>query len=146
MKTTPQVLLVEDNPADANLVCEALSQSSLPNSVFAVSDGEEALQFLHREGKYADRFPPDLILLDLSLPRKDGRAVLAEVKSNPALRQTPVVIFSSSQSPQDIALSYELGANGYVCKPGNLHEYLTAVRSITEFWLGHARLPRREDS
>ncbi len=146
MKTTPQVLLVEDNPADANLVAEALSQSELPNFVVAVSDGEEALAFLHREGKYADRFPPDLILLDLSLPRKDGRAVLAEVKSNPVLRQTPVVVFSSSQSPQDISLSYELGANGYVCKPGNLHEYLTAVRSITEFWLGQARLPRREDS
>jgi chemotaxis family two-component system response regulator Rcp1 len=146
MKTMPQVLLVEDNPADMNLVTEMLSQSRCPNRVSTVSDGEEALAFLHRQGKYADEFMPDLVLLDLSLPRKDGRAVLAEVKADPALRKIPIVVFSTSQAPQDISLSYELGANGYVCKPGNLHEYLSAIQSITEFWFGHARLPRKEDA
>lgn len=145
MKTTPHILLVEDNPADLNLVSEALGQTRVPNRVCSVTDGEEALAFLHRTGKYADELAPDLVLLDLSLPRKDGLTVLAEVKSDPALRKTPMVIFSTSQAPQDIAISYDLGANGYVCKPGNLHEYLAAIRAISEFWFGCARLPRKED-
>jgi chemotaxis family two-component system response regulator Rcp1 len=145
MKTTPHVLLVEDNMADLNLASDALAQSHCPNHVCTVMDGEEAIAFLQRQGKYADELPPDLVLLDLSLPRKDGRAVLAAIKADPALRKTPVVIFSTSEAPHDISLSYELGANGYVCKPGTLHEYLAAVQSITNFWFGCARLPRKED-
>lgn len=145
MKTVPQVLLVEDNPADLNLASEALEQSRCPNHVCTVMDGEEALAFLQRLGKYAGQPVPDLVLLDLSLPRKDGKAVLAEIKADPLLRKIPVVVFSTSQAPHDIALSYELGANGYVCKPGNLHDYLLAIQSITEFWFGYARLPRKEE-
>jgi chemotaxis family two-component system response regulator Rcp1 len=145
MKTTPQVLLVEDNPADMNLACDALAQSHCPNQVCTATDGEEAIAFLQRKGKYANQLRPDLVLLDLSLPRKDGRAVLAAVKADPALRRMPVVVFSTSEAPNDISLSYELGANGYVCKPGTLHEYLTAIQTITEFWFGCARLPRKEE-
>ena len=145
MKTTPQVLLVDDNPADLNLASEALEQSGRPNRVCTVMDGDEALAYLQRQGKYANELTPDLVLLDLSLPRKDGRAVLAEIKGDPILRKIPVVVFSTSQAAHDISLSYELGANGYVCKPGNLHDYLLAIQSITDFWFGYARLPRKED-
>ena len=145
MKTTPQVLLVDDNPADLNLVSDAFAQSRCPNHVCSVMDGEEALAFMQRQGKYANELAPDLVLLDLSLPRKDGRAVLAAIKADPALRKTPVVVFSTSEAPHDISLSYELGANGYVCKPGTLHEYLAAIQSITNFWFGCARLPRKGD-
>jgi chemotaxis family two-component system response regulator Rcp1 len=145
MKTIAQVLLVEDNPADLNLASEALAQSRCPNHVCSVVDGVEAIAFLQRQGKYAEELRPDLVLLDLSLPRKDGRAVLAVIKADPALRMTPVVVFSTSEAPQDISLSYELGANGYVCKPGTLHEYLAAIQAITNFWFGCARLPRKEE-
>ncbi len=110
----------------------------------AVMDGVEAVALLHREGKYAQTPPPDLILLDLNLPRKDGRAVLAEVKTDPALRQTPIVVFSTSQAGHDIVRCYELGANSYVSKPGNLREFVSAVKSIESFWFGCARLPQKE--
>ena len=101
--------------------------------------------FCIREGKYADKPVPDLVLLDLNLPRKDGRAVLAEVKSHLKLRSTPIVIFSTSQATQDIATSYELGANSYVCKPGNLHDYVATIDSIGEFWFGCAHSPHEEE-
>ena len=145
MKKLSRVLLVDDNPADIDLTRDVLAHSNCPNQVCWVGDGEEAMAFLQHEGKYADKPVPDLVLLDLNLPRKDGRAVLAEVKSHPTLHSTPVVIFSTSEASQDIAQSYELGANSYVCKPGNLHDYVAAVDSIGEFWFGCAQIPHEEE-
>jgi two-component system, chemotaxis family, response regulator Rcp1 len=141
----PQVLLVDDNPADIDLASDALAHCRCPHQISAVTDGEQALAFLHGQGEYAGRPRPDLLLLDLNLPRKDGRAVLAEVKADPALRRMPVVILSTSQAQQDIAHSYDLGANSYVCKPGNLHDYIEAIHSIGEFWFGYACLPHEEE-
>jgi chemotaxis family two-component system response regulator Rcp1 len=146
MKKLSRVLLVDDNPADIDLTRDVLARGDYPSLVCSVADGEEAMAFLQREGRYADKLVPDLVLLDLNLPRKDGRAVLAEVKSHPTLHSTPVVIFSTSQASQDIDKSYELGANSYVCKPGNLHDYVAAIDSIGEFWFGCARFPREEES
>ena len=146
MKRLSRVLLVDDNPADIDLTRDVLARSGHPSLVCWVEDGEEAMAFLQRAGKYADLLAPDLVLLDLNLPRKDGRSVLGEVRSHPTLRFTPVVIFSTSQASQDIAQSYELGANSYVCKPGNLHDYVAAVDSIGEFWLGCVQFANEEES
>ncbi len=145
MKIVNDILLVDDNPADSDLTSDVLARSSCPSRVAAVPDGVEALSFLRRRGQYAQSQAPDLIVLDLNLPKKDGRAVLAEVKSDPALRRTPVVVFSTSQAPHDIARSYELGANSYVSKPGDLQGFVAAVQSIENFWCGCARLPRKEE-
>jgi len=144
MKTT-EVLLVDDNPADSDLTGEVLARNGCPSNIHAVVNGAEAVAFLRREGKYADAVLPDLVILDLNLPRKDGRAVLAEVKADPLLRKIPIAIFSTSEAPQDIARSYELGANCYVSKPGNLQDFISAVTSIGEFWFAVARLPREEE-
>ncbi|HEY8671910.1 MAG TPA: response regulator [Terriglobales bacterium] len=141
MKPTPEILLVDDNPADANLTCEVLATSERPSHISTVSDGEQALEFLHRTGKYSDAVRPDLVILDLNLPRRDGRAVLAEVKADPELSELPVVIFTTSRSSHDIARCYELGANCYVSKPGNLGQFFSAVRSLETFWFGFASLP-----
>ena len=144
MKKLPQVLLVDDNPADVGLAREALAGGRHQSCISTVGDGEEAMAFLHRAGQYANTVRPDLVILDLNLPKKDGRAVLAEAKADTDLRSIPVVVFSTSQSMLDIARSYELGANCYVSKPGNLSDYFLAVRSIEEFWFGSASLPRKE--
>jgi two-component system response regulator len=144
MRTT-EVLLVDDNPADTDLTSEVLSRSGCPSHIHVVFNGLEAIAFLRREGKYANALLPDFVILDLSLPGKDGRAVLAEVKGDQLLRKIPIAIFSTSEAPQDIVRSYELGANGYVCKPGNLQDFISAVTSIGEFWFGVARLPREEE-
>jgi chemotaxis family two-component system response regulator Rcp1 len=144
MKTT-EVLLVDDNPADTDLTSEVLSRNRRPTHIHAVFDGVEAIAFLRQEGKYANAPLPDFMILDLSLPGKDGRAVLAEVKGDQILRQIPITIFSTSEARQDIVRSYELGANCYVRKPGNLQDFISAVTSIGEFWLGLARLPREEE-
>lgn len=141
MKPTPEILLVDDNPADANLTCEVLATSERPSHISTVSDGEQALAFLRRTGKYSDAVRPDLLILDLNLPRRDGRAVLAEVKADPELNELPVVIFTTSRSSHDIARCYELGANCYVSKPGNLGQFFSAVRSLETFWFGFASLP-----
>jgi CheY-like chemotaxis protein len=141
MSCSPKILLVDDNPADANLTCEVLATSERPAQVSTVVDGEQAIAFLHRTGQYTAAARPDLIILDLNLPRKDGRAVLAEVKADPALNELPVVVFTTSRSPRDIARCYELGANSYVSKPGNLGQFFSAVRSIENFWFGFASLP-----
>jgi len=140
-----EVLLVDDNPADIDLTHDALSRSRFPTHIRAVGDGVEALAFLERTGKYTDAFAPDLIILDLNLPRKDGRAVLSELKSKPQLRKTPVIIFSTSRASSDISRSYELGANSYVSKPGNLQDYISTIGHIGDFWLGCAHLPPREE-
>jgi chemotaxis family two-component system response regulator Rcp1 len=145
MTAKREILLVDDNPADIDLTSDVLARSHLPSHVQAVTDGVEAVTLLRRQGKYASASVPDLVVLDLNLPKKDGRAVLAEVKKDPVLRRTPVVIFSTSQARHDIASSYELGANSYVSKPGDLQGYVQAIESIENFWLGCARLPHKEE-
>ncbi len=141
MSQVREVLLVDDNPADVVLAREALAGSAHRSQISSVGDGEEAMAFLNRKGQYAEVIRPDLVILDLNLPRKDGRAVLQEVKGDPLLQGIPVVIFSTSRLGRDIASSYELGANCYVCKPGNLKDFFTAVQSIEEFWFNFVCLP-----
>jgi two-component system, chemotaxis family, response regulator Rcp1 len=144
MRTT-EVLLVDDNPADTDLTSEVLARNGCSSHVQSVVDGVEAIAFLRRQGKYASVLVPDFVILDLSLPGKDGRTVLAEVKSDPVLRKIPITIFSTSEAKQDIFRSYELGANCYITKPGNLRDFISAVSSISEFWFGLAHLPREEE-
>jgi two-component system response regulator len=137
-----EILLVEDNPGDVELTREALHDSKVHMHLSVVNDGVEALAFLRRQTRYADAPRPDLILLDLNLPRKDGRGVLAEIKADPELRQIPVVILTSSQAEQDILRAYELHANCYVTKPVDLDQFITIVRSIEQFWFTVVKLPR----
>jgi CheY-like chemotaxis protein len=144
-KTEPEVLLVDDNPADSDLTSEVLAQSQLQFHVSTVSDGVEAISFLRRQGKYAEMPHPDLIVLDLNLPGKDGRSVLEEVKSDAKLSKIPVVIFTTSEATSDIEHSYRLGANCYLRKPGNLREFVAVVQSMANFWLGSATLPQKEN-
>jgi two-component system, chemotaxis family, response regulator Rcp1 len=143
MKLLPELLVVDDNPADVALVCEALGGSLRRSKINSVGDGVEALAFLDRREKYANVPRPDLVILDLNLPKKDGLAVLAAMKAVPELRRIPVVIFSTSQLRKDIVRSYEVGANCYVKKPGNLNEFFAAVKSIEEFWFSFVNLPPR---
>ncbi|MFZ0318299.1 MAG: response regulator [Candidatus Sulfotelmatobacter sp.] len=143
MKARLRLLLVDDNPADVGLAREALVESARHSEIASVEDGMEAMAYLDRRGKYADAVRPDLIILDLSLPKKDGHAVLAAIKARPELRRIPVVIFSTSQLSRDITRSYELGANCYVSKPGNLKDFFSAVKSIEGFWCGFVNLPRQ---
>jgi CheY-like chemotaxis protein len=144
LKNGAQVLLVDDNPADVDLTSDVLGKSKGRFHVSAVGDGEEAILFLRRAGRYADAPSPDLIVLDLNLPRKDGRAVLSEVKSDPDLARIPVVVFTTSQASSDVNRSYELGANCYLRKPGNLSEFVEVVQSMADFWLSFACLPPKE--
>ena len=139
-----EILLVEDNPADAYLTCDALSGSAHPCHVTVVTDGAMAIASLRESCDKA--LAPDLVILDLNLPLKDGRAFLAEVKADPRLRKTPVVVFTTSQAEVDIERSYELGANCYLRKPGNLTDFVTVVTAMTQFWLGSATLPPRRRS
>jgi CheY-like chemotaxis protein len=136
-----EILLVEDNPGDVRLTIEALREGKVRNHLSVAEDGEEALAFLRREGSHAGAPRPDLILLDLNLPRKDGREVLAEIKADPRLRSIPVVILTTSQADQDVARSYELSANCYVTKPIDLEQFIGVVRSIETFWLTIVTLP-----
>jgi CheY-like chemotaxis protein len=137
-----EILLVEDNPGDAELTREALAESKLLIRLHVARDGVEALAYLRREPGYESAPRPDVILLDLNLPRKDGRAVLKEIKEDPALRRIPVVVLTSSRAEQDIARAYDLNANCYVTKPVDLEQFLTIVRSIEQFWLTVVKLPR----
>ncbi len=137
-----EILLVEDNPADATLVREALAINPHPSPLTCCGDGESAAAYLR--GCLKSEARPDLIILDLNLPRKDGRALLAELKSDPELHCVPIVVFSTSQSNLDIARSYELGANCYVNKPVELQRFFAAVRAIVEFWYGCASLPQED--
>ena len=141
---TPEILLVDDNPADTDLIAEVWARNGRPSNNHAITDGVEAIAFLRREQKYAHALVPDFVILDLNLPKKDGRAVLAEVKTDTFLRKIPIAIFSTSEAQQDIVRSYELGANCYVSKPGNLQGFISAVTLIGDFWFGLARLPREE--
>jgi len=133
---------VEDNLGDIRLTTEALRENKFRNKLNVVRDGVEATSFLHREGKYARAPRPDLILLDLKLPGKDGREVLAEVKADEDLKRIPVVILSSSKAEEDIVKSYNLHANCYVTKPVNLEQFIAVVKSIQDFWLTIVKLPR----
>jgi chemotaxis family two-component system response regulator Rcp1 len=139
-----EILLVDDNPADTDLTSDVMARNGYPSRIHTVVDGVEALTFLRHEGKYANALPPDFVILDLNLPKKDSHAVLAEVKADPVLRKIPIMIFSTSEAQQDIVRSYELGANCYVRKPGNLQEFISAIRLIGEFWFGLVRLPSEE--
>jgi two-component system, chemotaxis family, response regulator Rcp1 len=140
-----EILLVDDNSADTGLTSEVLARSGWPSHIHALTDGAEAIAFLRQERKYAKALLPDFVVLDLDMPKVNGHTVLAEVKADPVLRKIPIAIFSTSEAQQDIVRSYELGANCYVCKPGNLQDYISAVKSIGEFWFGSARLPRKDN-
>jgi len=136
-----RILLIEDNPGDVRLTKEALREGGSWMELSVVEDGLEAMAFLRREGRYASAPRPDLILLDLNLPQKDGREVLAEIKSDRMLARTPVVVLTSSHADRDICRAYELGANCYVTKPVDLEEFLQVVKAVEDFWLAVAELP-----
>jgi CheY-like chemotaxis protein len=137
-----EILLVEDNPGDVRLTREALREGKVRNNLYVVSDGVEALEFLRRQGQHTDAARPDLILLDLNLPRKDGREVLQDIKSDPALRHIPVVVLTSSQADQDIIRAYDLHANCYVTKPVDFEQFIHVVRTIENFWFSIVKLPQ----
>jgi len=136
-----EILLVEDNPGDVRLTMEALKEGKVINNLTVVADGQEAMDFLQRAGTFEDAPRPDLILLDLNLPRKDGREVLEEIKSHKDLKRIPVVVLTTSQAEQDIVKSYDLGVNCYITKPVDLDQFINVVKSIEQFWLTVVTLP-----
>jgi len=138
---TAEILLIEDNLGDVRLIKEAFKEGKIINHMSVVEDGEAAMAFLRREGPYAGAVRPDLILLDLNLPKKDGREVLAEIKADEDLKRIPVVILTTSQAEEDILRTYDLHANCYVTKPVDLEQFLAVVRSIEDYWLAIVRLP-----
>jgi two-component system, chemotaxis family, response regulator Rcp1 len=138
-----EILLVEDNVGDIRLTEEVLKDCKMLNRLSVVRDGEQVMAYLRREGRYAARPQPDLILLDLNLPKKDGREVLAEIKFDPDLKRIPVVVLTTSSAEQDIIKSYDLYANCYLTKPVQLDEFIAVVRSIEDFWLAIVKLPTR---
>lgn len=138
---TLDILLVEDNPGDARLAAEAWKEGSVPGRLHVVSDGVEAIHFLRNSESYAAAPKPDLMLLDLNLPRKDGREVLAEIKNDPDLRRIPVVVLTTSQADLDILRSYDLHANCFVSKPVDLDSFISVIKSISEFWGRVVKLP-----
>jgi two-component system, chemotaxis family, response regulator Rcp1 len=137
------ILVVEDNLGDARLIKEVLNEHKIYNSLFIVNDGVEAMNFLLKEGKYKDATKPDLIILDLNLPKKDGREVLEEIKANDDLRRIPVVIMTISQAEADILRSYNLHANCYVTKPIDLDQFIKVIKSIEDFWFSIVKLPAK---
>jgi CheY-like chemotaxis protein len=136
-----EILLVEDNPGDARLTREAFKEGKVLNHLNVVGDGVQALAYLSKEGEYARAERPDLILLDLNLPKKDGREVLEEIKADPNLRRIPVVVLTTSEAEKDIVNSYELHANAYITKPVELDRFIDIVQSIENFWLTIVKLP-----
>lgn len=140
--TPVKILLVEDNPADVRLTIEALKEGKISNCLNVAKDGVEAIDILQQRGAFADTPRPDLILLDLNLPKKDGREVLAEIKADDHLRRIPVVVLTTSQAEEDILKSYNLYANCYISKPVDLEKFITVVRAIEDFWLTVVSLPR----
>jgi CheY-like chemotaxis protein len=135
------ILLVEDNPGDVRLTREALSDAKVLNTLTVAVDGLEALAALRREGRFANAPRPDIILLDLNLPRKDGRDVLAEIKADPDFRRIPVVVLTTSKAEEDVLRTYDLHANCYITKPLDLEQFITVVKSIEDFWFTVVRLP-----
>lgn len=140
-----EILLVEDNPADVRLTVEALKDGKILNNLTVASDGVEALQVLRREGAHADASRPDIILLDLNLPRLDGREVLQQIKDDEDLRRIPVVVLTTSADEQDVLRMYDLHANCYITKPVDLEQFLDIVKTIEDFWLTVVRLPADRD-
>jgi CheY-like chemotaxis protein len=136
-----EILLVEDNPGDVRLISEILKEGKVRNTLHVVYDGVEAITFLRKQGEYSGIPRPDLILLDLNLPKKDGREVLAEIKADEDLMRIPVVVLTTSQSEIDILKSYDLHANCYITKPVDLEQFLKVVKSIEDFWLTVVKLP-----
>ncbi len=136
-----EILLVEDNPGDARLTAEALTDAKVLNTLTVVQDGVEALTYLRRQGRYSDAPRPDVVLLDLNLPKKDGREVLAEIKEDPDLRRIPVVVLTTSRAEEDIARTYDLHGNCYISKPVDLEQFMTVIKSIENFWFTVVRLP-----
>jgi chemotaxis family two-component system response regulator Rcp1 len=139
---TINILLVEDNPADVLLTMEALKEGDISHELNVVNDGAEAIAYLRRKGKYTDAVLPDIILLDINLPKKNGFEVLAEIKEDQRLKSIPVIILTTSSARQDIRRAYDLHANCYIVKPLDFDAFLNVVRSIEDFWLSVARLPR----
>ena len=135
------IFLVEDNKADIRLIQEVLKSSVLPHQVIIARNGVEAMEYLHQEGEYQDALRPDLILLDLNLPRKDGREVLAEIKTDPKLRRIPVIVLTTSSNEEDIYHSYDLHVNCYITKSRNLNQLFQIVKIIEDFWLSVVTLP-----
>lgn len=138
-----EVLLVEDDPGDVLMTEEAFADHKVANTLNVVADGESAIAYLRKEGEFAEVVTPDLVLLDLNLPRMDGREVLAEIKADPALRRIPVVVLTTSDAEEDILRSYNLHANAYVTKPVDFERFISVVRKIDEFFVSVVRLPRR---
>jgi len=136
-----EILLAEDNPGDVMLTKKALEQGKLANNLHVVTDGVEALEYLRQEGEYADEPRPDLVLLDLNMPRKDGQDVLEELQDDPDLRRIPVVVLTSSESEEDIAKSYELNANAYLTKPVDFDGFIEIVNRMENFWFKVVKLP-----
>jgi two-component system, chemotaxis family, response regulator Rcp1 len=141
-----EILLVEDSPSDAALTVEALEAGKVVNRLSHVSDGVEAMAFLRRQGKYANAAKPDLIMLDLNLPKKDGREVLEELKGDPSLKTIPVVVLTTSRADKDVLRSYELHANCYITKPVEFSKFIDVVKSIEHFWLAVVTLPNKATS
>ena len=139
-----EILLVDDNPGDVRLTTEALKDSNVQKRLHTAKDGIEAIAFLRRKGEYADAPRPDLILLDLNMPRMDGAQVLEEIKKDPALQHIPVVMLTGSQEIEDIIKTYDLHANCYVIKPMDLEQFIMMMKSITNFWLNTLKLPMEE--
>lgn len=135
------ILLVEDNPGDVRLVVESLKESKRPTNLITVKDGVEAIAYLHREGIYANEVRPDIILLDLNLPRKNGKEVLKEIKKDPGLKRIPVIVLTASSAERDIINSYDLNANCYITKPVSLEQFTEVIKSIENFWLKVVKLP-----
>jgi CheY-like chemotaxis protein len=139
-----EILLVEDNPGDVRLTQEALKESKLVNKLHLVGDGEEALAFLRKQGNHASAPRPDLIVLDLNLPKKSGREVLAEIKEDPDLKRIPVVVLTMSKSEGDVLAAYDLKANCFITKPLGIEQFVEVVKSIENFWLSIVRLPTND--
>ncbi len=147
MATKPiMILLVEDNPGDARLTIETMKSAKVRNTLHVARDGIEAMAFLRQEAGFANAVRPDLILLDLNLPKKDGREMLADLKADPILRRIPVVVLTTSQAEEDIVRSYDLHANCYITKPIDLNQFIVVVKSIENFWLTIVSLPSYEKS
>lgn len=138
-----EVLLVEDDPGDVLMTQEAFADYKIANNLAVVTNGEDALDYLHRRGAYVDAPRPDLVLLDLNLPRRDGREVLKDLKSDPDLRRIPVVVLTTSDAEEDVLASYELHANAFVRKPVDFEQFVAAVRAIDDFFITVVRLPGR---
>lgn len=136
-----EILMVEDNPADIRLTKEAFKDAKMLNNLHVVNNGEDAMAFLHRHGNYVNTPRPDLILLDLNLPKKDGREVLAEIKKDPDLKRIPVVILTTSDDEKDVLKAYNLHVNAYIKKPVDLEQFMRIVEAVEEFWLSVVKLP-----